>query len=70
MKQRIIIERPDPIPYETLIHEAALRVRVIPFDLNGFGGAGSAMVYAVSLEPERWRDFTTFIEALKQHPHP
>ncbi|MFJ9628681.1 helix-turn-helix domain-containing protein [Streptomyces sp. NPDC101175] len=72
MRRRVIIERPDPIPYETLIHEAALRirvgdrmaartqlarvlelseaehvtVRVISFDLDGFGGAGSAMVYA------------------------
>jgi transcriptional regulator with XRE-family HTH domain len=72
MKRRVIIERPDPIPYETVIHEAALRirvsdraaartqlsrilelseaehvtVRVIPFDLDGFAGAGSAMVYA------------------------
>jgi transcriptional regulator with XRE-family HTH domain len=72
MKRRVIIERPDPVPYETVIHEAALRimvgdraaaraqltrvlelseaehvtVRVIPFDLEGFGGAGSVMVYA------------------------
>ncbi|MEV5435960.1 helix-turn-helix transcriptional regulator [Streptomyces sp. NPDC052682] len=72
MKRRVIIERPDPTPYETVIHEAALRirvgdrtaaqaqlahvlelseadhitVRVIPFELDGFGGAGSAMVYA------------------------
>ncbi|MGW0881192.1 helix-turn-helix domain-containing protein [Streptomyces sp. NPDC002671] len=72
MKRRVIIERPDPVPYEAVIHEAALRirvgdrptaraqltrileisgvdhvtVRVIPFDLDGFGGAGSAMVYA------------------------
>lgn len=72
MKRRVIIERPDPVPYEALVHEAALRirvadrtaaraqlvrvlelseadhvtVRVIPFDLGGFGGAGSAMVYA------------------------
>jgi transcriptional regulator with XRE-family HTH domain len=72
MKRRVIIERPHPIPYETVIHEAALRirvsdrfaaraqltrvlelseadhvtVRVIPFDRDGFGGAGSAMVYA------------------------
>ncbi|MER5902065.1 helix-turn-helix transcriptional regulator [Streptomyces mirabilis] len=72
MKRKVIIERPDPVPYETLIHEAALRiragdrataraqlarilelaeadhitVRVIPFDLDGFGGAGSSMVYA------------------------
>ena len=78
MRRRIIIERPDPIPYETLIHEAALRirvgdhisaraqltrvlelseadhvtVRVIPFDLNGFGGAGSAMVYAGGAVPQ------------------
>jgi transcriptional regulator with XRE-family HTH domain len=78
MKRRIIIERPDPIPYETVIHEAALRirvadqtvaraqltrvlelseadhvtVRVIPFDLNGFGGAGSAMVYAGGAVPQ------------------
>ncbi|MEU2713645.1 helix-turn-helix transcriptional regulator [Streptomyces sp. NPDC007205] len=72
MKRRVIIERPDPVPYEAVIHEGALRirvgdrstaqaqltrvlelseadhvtVRVIPFDLDGFGGAGSAMVYA------------------------
>ncbi|MGC0330066.1 transcriptional regulator with XRE-family HTH domain [Streptomyces sp. SAI-170] len=72
MRRRAIIERPDPITYETVIHEAALRikvgtsaasraqldrilelsqaehisVRVIPFDLEGFAGAGSAMVYA------------------------
>ncbi|MDX3457537.1 DUF5753 domain-containing protein [Streptomyces sp. ME02-8801-2C] len=72
MKRKVIIERPDPIPYEAVIHEAALRirvgdrattraqltrvleiseadhitVRVIPFDLDDFGGAGSTMVYA------------------------
>ncbi|WTN31008.1 helix-turn-helix transcriptional regulator [Streptomyces canus] len=72
MKRRVIIERPDPIPYEAVIHEAALRirvgdrsatraqlariqglseadhvtVRVIPFELDGFAGADSAMVYA------------------------
>ncbi|MFG2359641.1 helix-turn-helix domain-containing protein [Streptomyces sp. NPDC048521] len=72
MKRRSILERPNPVPYETVIHEAALRirvgdrraaraqltrvlelaeadhvtVRVIPFDLDDFGGAGSAMVYA------------------------
>lgn len=72
MRRRIIIERPDPVPYEALVHEAALRirvgdrstaraqlarvqelseadhvtVRVIPFDLDDFGGAGSAMVYS------------------------
>ncbi|WP_405870221.1 helix-turn-helix domain-containing protein [Streptomyces sp. NBC_00005] len=72
MKRKAIIERADPTPYETVIHEAALRirvgdrasaraqiarilelseadhitVRVIPLDLDGFAGAGSAMVYA------------------------
>ncbi|MDW4909632.1 DUF5753 domain-containing protein [Streptomyces sp. ADMS] len=72
MKRKVIIERLDPIPYATVIHEAALRirvgdrattraqltrvlelseadhvtVRVIPFDLDAFGGAGSTMVYA------------------------
>ncbi|MFD4258374.1 helix-turn-helix domain-containing protein [Streptomyces sp. NPDC058534] len=72
MKRRVIIEQPQPIPYEAVIHEAALRikvgdnagmraqldhvldlsasehitVRVIPFTVNGFAGAGSAMVYA------------------------
>ncbi|WP_253266878.1 helix-turn-helix transcriptional regulator [Streptomyces sp. NL15-2K] len=78
MKRRVIVERPDPIPYETVIHEAALRirvgnrtataaqlarilelseadhvtVRVIPFDLDGFAGAGSAMVYAGGPVPQ------------------
>ncbi|MEV6837575.1 helix-turn-helix transcriptional regulator [Streptomyces sp. NPDC051133] len=72
MQRRIVIERPDPVPYRAVIHEAALRirvgnrlaardqlsrllelseadhisVRVVPFDLDDFGGAGSAMVYA------------------------
>ncbi|MQY34992.1 hypothetical protein SRB17_29640 [Streptomyces sp. RB17] len=72
MTRRVIIERADPVPYEAVIHEGALRirvgdrstarsqlarvlelseadhvtVRVIPFDLDDFGGAGSAMVYA------------------------
>jgi len=72
MRRRVILERPDPVPYEAVIHEGALRirvgdrttsraqltrvvelseseyvtVRVIPFDLDDFGGAGSAMVYA------------------------
>lgn len=71
MKRKVVIEGPDPIPYETVIHEAALRirvagrlafreqldrvlelseadhvtVRVVPFGLDDFGGAGSAMVY-------------------------
>ncbi|MGW3034529.1 helix-turn-helix domain-containing protein [Streptomyces sp. NPDC001178] len=72
MKRRVILERTEPVPYEAVIHEGALRirvgnrsvartqllrvlelseadhvtVRVIPFDLDNFGGAGSAMVYA------------------------
>jgi transcriptional regulator with XRE-family HTH domain len=72
MKRKAIIERPAPIPYEAVVHEAALRikvgdragvqtqfgrilelsdaehvtVRVIPFTLDNFAGAGSAMVYA------------------------
>lgn len=78
MRRRIVIERPEPIPYEAVIHEAALRirvgdrtaaraqltrvlelshaanvtVRVIPFDLDGFAGAGSAMVYAGGPVPQ------------------
>jgi len=28
MRRRVIIERPSPVPYEVLIHEAALRIRV------------------------------------------
>jgi hypothetical protein len=77
MRRRVIFERPDPMPYEAVIHEAALRirvgdraaaraqlsrvlelsepdhvtVRVIPFELDGFAGAGSAMVYAGSPVP-------------------
>jgi transcriptional regulator with XRE-family HTH domain len=71
MKRKIVIEGRDPIPYETVIHEAALRikvagrtatraqlarilemseadhvtVRVIPFALDDFAGAGSALVH-------------------------
>jgi transcriptional regulator with XRE-family HTH domain len=78
MRRRVILERPDPIPYEAIIHEAALRirvgdrtaaraqlmrvlelseadhvtVRVIPFDLDDFAGAGSAMVYAGGSVPK------------------
>ncbi|MET8828832.1 helix-turn-helix transcriptional regulator [Streptomyces sp. NPDC004610] len=74
MKRRTIIERPEPIPYKALVHEAALRIRVgdrasalrqlsftleiaeashitlrvIPFDLDHFAGAGSAMLYVGS----------------------
>ncbi|MFC5959838.1 helix-turn-helix domain-containing protein [Streptomyces pratens] len=72
MRRRVIIESPEPTLYTTVVHEAALRVkvgdrvqaltqlrqvlelseaehvtvRVIPFDVDGFGGAGSAMIYA------------------------
>ncbi|MEV7239980.1 helix-turn-helix transcriptional regulator [Streptomyces sp. NPDC093248] len=71
MKRRVVIDGPDPIPYETVIHEAALRirvagrsasraqlnriletseadhvtVRVIPFRLDDFAGAGATMVH-------------------------
>ncbi|MGP3735240.1 DUF5753 domain-containing protein [Streptomyces sp. GDS52] len=71
MRRKIITEGPDPIPYDTVIHEAALRikvagraatraqlmrilemsdadhvtVRVIPFALDDFAGAGSTMVH-------------------------
>jgi transcriptional regulator with XRE-family HTH domain len=71
MQRRVVIEGPRPIPYETVIHEAAVRirvagrsasraqltrvlelseakhisVRVVPFGLDDFAGAGSAMVY-------------------------
>ncbi|MFK4103433.1 helix-turn-helix domain-containing protein [Streptomyces sp. NPDC019531] len=77
MKRKVIIEGADPIPYETVIHEAALRiqvagraasraqltrilevsdahhvtVRVIPFSLDDFAGAGSAMVYVGGVVP-------------------
>ncbi|MEU5464467.1 helix-turn-helix transcriptional regulator [Streptomyces althioticus] len=72
MRRRIVLERADPVPYEAVVHEAALRirvgdraqaraqllrvtglseadhitVRVIPFDVDGFGGADGAVVYA------------------------
>lgn len=71
MKRKVVVEGPGPIPYETVIHEAALRikvggragmraqltrvlemseadhitVRVIPFSLDDFAGAGSALVH-------------------------
>ncbi|MGW2748145.1 helix-turn-helix domain-containing protein [Streptomyces sp. NPDC001450] len=71
MKRRVVIEGSAPIPYETVIHEAALRinvagraatraqlarilevseadhvtVRVVPFSLDDFAGAGSTMVH-------------------------
>ncbi|MFK0103524.1 helix-turn-helix domain-containing protein [Streptomyces sp. NPDC091217] len=77
MKRRVVIEGPAPIPYETVIHEAALRisvaghaatraqltrilgmseadhitVRVIPFALADFAGAGSTMAYLGGVVP-------------------
>ncbi|MFE9167919.1 helix-turn-helix domain-containing protein [Streptomyces kebangsaanensis] len=77
MKRKVVIERPDPMPYETVIHEAALRikvagravtraqlerilemseadhvtVRVIPFALDDFAGAGSTMVHVGGAVP-------------------
>ncbi|WP_327696957.1 helix-turn-helix domain-containing protein [Streptomyces sp. NBC_00459] len=78
MQRRAILEGPAPTPYEAVIHEAALRirvsdraaslrqlarvlelceadhitVRVIPFDLDGFAGAASAMTYAAGAVPK------------------
>ncbi|MFB6787450.1 DUF5753 domain-containing protein [Streptomyces olivaceus] len=77
MHRKVIVEGPDPVPYETLIHEAALRikvagrastraqltrilemsevehvtVRVLPFALDDFAGAGSAMVHVGGAVP-------------------
>ncbi|WOX10242.1 helix-turn-helix transcriptional regulator [Streptomyces sp. N50] len=78
MKRQRIIEGAQPTPYEAVVHEGALRirvgdrpasraqltrilelseadhvtVRVIPFDLDGFIDAGSAMVYAGGTMPK------------------
>ncbi|WP_327316929.1 helix-turn-helix domain-containing protein [Streptomyces sp. NBC_01235] len=78
MRRRAVIEGSAPIPYEAVIHEAALRirvgdraaaraqlthvlelseadhvtVRVIPFDLDGFAGAWSTMMYAGGAVPK------------------
>ncbi|MGI5197378.1 helix-turn-helix domain-containing protein [Streptomyces sp. CA-288835] len=78
MQRKVVIESPAAIPYEAVIHEAALRirvgdraaaraqlasvlefsemdhvtVRVIPFDLDGFAGAWSAMTYAGARVPK------------------
>jgi len=101
MQRRVVIEGPRPIPYETVIHEAALRirvagrsasrvqltrvlelseaehisVRVIPFGLDDFAGAGSTMVYvggAVSRLDTVVRDAphgTGFVDAEAQLEH-
>ncbi|MEH0576256.1 MULTISPECIES: helix-turn-helix transcriptional regulator [Streptomyces] len=78
MRRRAVIEGPAAIPYEAVIHEAALRirvgdraaaraqltrvleisdadhvtVRVVPFDLDGFAGAWSTMMYAGGAMPK------------------
>jgi transcriptional regulator with XRE-family HTH domain len=98
MRRRAVLEGSHPIPYETVIHESALRirvgdraatrvqlgrilelseadhvtVRVIPYDLDGFAGAGSAMVHMGGTVPRLdtfVRDApygTAFIEAEAQ----
>ncbi|MBT2410162.1 helix-turn-helix domain-containing protein [Streptomyces sp. ISL-12] len=71
MKRKAVIERDNPTPYETIVHEFALRVhvadrrssltqlrfvldkieagqtsvRVVPFEREGFAGAGASMLY-------------------------
>ncbi|MFE0803515.1 DUF5753 domain-containing protein [Streptomyces sp. NPDC058812] len=78
MQRKAIFERPTPVPYEAVVHEAALRIRVgnrttaraqlaralelseadhitlrvIPFDLDGFGGAWSPMMLAGGAVPQ------------------
>ena len=78
MQRKVILEGPNPIPYEVVVHEAALRimvgdraasraqlarlvelseadhvtVRVIPFEMEAFAGAASAMTYAGGLVPK------------------
>ncbi|WP_030945009.1 helix-turn-helix domain-containing protein [Streptomyces sp. NRRL S-646] len=78
MARKVIIEEPAPVPYEGVIHEAALRirvgnraeagaqlasilelseadhitVRVIPFDLDGFAGATNSMMYVGGVVPK------------------
>ncbi|MGW0823267.1 helix-turn-helix domain-containing protein [Streptomyces sp. NPDC002845] len=78
MRRKVILEGADPTPYEAIIHEAALRirvddraasqaqlasllafseedhvtVRVIPFDLDGFGGSWAAMMMAGGAVPK------------------
>ncbi|MFF0106145.1 helix-turn-helix domain-containing protein [Streptomyces hirsutus] len=78
MRRRAVVAGDNATPYETLIHECALRVRVadrsvcraqlqqilyqieqgqakvrvIPFDQDGFGGAGISMMYAGGPVPQ------------------
>lgn len=77
MQRKAILDGSDPTPYEAVIHEAALRIRVgdrtssraqlaalldlseadhvtlriIPFDLDGFGGSWTAMMLAGGAVP-------------------
>ncbi|MFI1484773.1 helix-turn-helix domain-containing protein [Streptomyces sp. NPDC020747] len=77
MQRKVIFEGSDPTPYEAIVHEAALRIRVddraasraqlasllelseadhitlrvIPFDLDGFGGSWTAMMMAGGAVP-------------------
>ncbi|MEU6392017.1 helix-turn-helix transcriptional regulator [Streptomyces sp. NPDC046939] len=78
MRRKAILNRPVPVPYDAVIHEAALRIRVrdravaraqltqlleaseldhisvriIPFDLDGFGGTWSTMMLAEGTCPQ------------------
>ncbi|MET8827168.1 helix-turn-helix transcriptional regulator [Streptomyces sp. NPDC004610] len=78
MQRKVILERAEPIPYEAVIHEAALRikvldratlhaqlirvlelseahhitVRVMPFELDGFGGSWNPLMLAGGAVPE------------------
>jgi transcriptional regulator with XRE-family HTH domain len=78
MQRKVILVGSDPTPYEAVIHEAALRirvsdragtraqlfrvlefseadhitVRVVPFDLDGFGGAWSPMMLSGGAVPK------------------
>ncbi|MFF3915207.1 helix-turn-helix transcriptional regulator [Streptomyces sp. NPDC001852] len=77
MQRKVVLDGPDPTPYEAIVHEAALRikvddratartqlshvlelseadhitVRVITFELDGFGGAWSPMMLAGGAVP-------------------
>lgn len=88
MQRKVILEGSVPTPYEALVHEAALRirvrdratsraqltrllelaeaehitVRVIPFDLDDFGGTWSAMMLAGGAVPK-------LDTALRDAPH-
>ncbi|MDT3395839.1 helix-turn-helix transcriptional regulator [Streptomyces sp. B1866] len=78
LQRRDVLDRDPVLPWEVLIHEAALRtrvadrkvqreqlafilersdhphvtVRVVPFDVDGFGGAGNSMLYVGGPVPE------------------